>query len=354
MKVCDFMSKNVISVSPDTSLTDAKALMIKEKINKLPVVDKSKKPVGIITKNDLQKAAPSSASTLDMYELGYLLSKLKVEKIMVKNVRTVDFDEVIEEAARTMATEKIGCLPVMKDGILSGIITETDLFNAFISMFGATLPGVRAVIEVAEKPGELARIATAVAAKNGNIVSVVTTDGSDVSKRIITVKIGNLSKETVEEIKVNDEYYETLGLATLEATIKNVSVLKDVDKWTDNWTLTYGGENDDSCKVNVTSRLYKPNQSNKYAFTYRPIDLNNPFPNRNAGVNWYDWYSIPANKERLKSSYSKEEYQVILDNQSVSKIKEYNKNNNYLDWKGINEETGKSEFIERILEGGNP
>ena len=148
----------------------------------------------------MQKAAPSSASTLDMYELGYLLSKLKVEKIMVKNVRTVDFDEVIEEAARTMATEKIGCLPVMKDGILSGIITETDLFNAFISMFGATLPGVRAVIEVAEKPGELARIATAVAAKNGNIVSVVTTDGSDVSKRIITVKIGNLSKETVEEI----------------------------------------------------------------------------------------------------------------------------------------------------------
>ena len=75
----------------------------------------------VCAKNDLQKAAPSSASTLDMYELGYLLSKLKVEKIMVKNVRTVDFDEVIEEAARTMATEKIGCLPVMKDGILVSI-----------------------------------------------------------------------------------------------------------------------------------------------------------------------------------------------------------------------------------------
>ncbi|MCI5540572.1 MAG: CBS domain-containing protein, partial [Treponema berlinense] len=177
-----------------------KALMLKEKINKLPVVDKSKKLVGIITKNDLQKAAPSSASTLDMYELGYLLSKLTVEKIMIKNVRTVDFDEVIEEAARTMAVEKIGCLPVMKDGILSGIITETDLFNAFISMFGATQPGVRAVIEVAEKPGELAKIAAAVAAKNGNIVSLVTTDGSDVSKRKITLKIGNLSRETVEEI----------------------------------------------------------------------------------------------------------------------------------------------------------
>ena len=88
----------------------------------------------------------------------------------------------------------------MKDGILSGIITETDLFNAFISMFGATQPGVRAVIEVAEKPGELAKIAAAVAAKNGNIVSLVTADGSDVSKRKITLKIGNLSRETVEEI----------------------------------------------------------------------------------------------------------------------------------------------------------
>lgn len=161
---------------------------------------------------------------------------------------------------------------------------------------------------------------------------------------------------------INNEYYTPItytGDLSLEATIKNVSVLKDVDGWIDKWELTYDGENDDSCKVNVTSRLYKPDQSNKYAFIYRPIDINNPFPNRNAGVNWYDWYSIPANKERLKSSYSKEEYQVILDNQSVSKIKEYNKNNNYLDWTGINKKTEKSEFIDkynivRIQEGGNP
>ena len=147
----------------------------------------------------------------------------------------------------------------------------------------------------------------------------------------------------------------------LEAEISNIGVLyeAEVDGWTDNWTLKYDGENDDNCKVNVTSRLYKPNQKNEYAFIYRPIDLNNPFPNRNAGVNWYDWYSIPANKERLKSSYSKKEYQVELDNQSVSKIKEDNKNNNYLNWTGINKETGKSDFIDkynivRIQEGGNP
>ncbi len=165
---------------------------------------------------------------------------------------------------------------------------------------------------------------------------------------------------------INNEYYTPItytGDLYLEAKISKIGVLKekDVDGWTDNWELTYNGS---SCRVNVTSRLYKPDQSNKYAFIYRPIDLNNPFPNRNAGINWYDWYSIQSNKDRLKSSYSKLEYQVELDNQSVSKIKEYNKNYNYLDWTGINEKTEKSNFInnyfkdnykiERIQEGGNP
>jgi acetoin utilization protein AcuB len=205
MKVSDFMSKNVIYISPDTTLTEAKALMLKEKINKLPVLDKSNKLVGIVTKNDLQKASPSAVSTLDIYELGYVLSKLKIEKIMIKDVVTIDSEEVIEEAARIMATADIGCLPVMHDGILTGIITETDIFKAFVSMFGATLPGVRAVIELAEKPGELAKIVTAIAEKNGNIVSLVTANGNDVGHRSVTLKIGNLTKDSVEEIIKNSD-----------------------------------------------------------------------------------------------------------------------------------------------------
>lgn len=192
--------------------------------------------------------------------------------------------------------------------------------------------------------------------------TVTTTCTFLLPESIVDLGTGKVTYKNSSGQGINNEYYTPItytGDLYLEATISNIGVLKDVDKWTDNWTLTYGGENDDSCKVNVTSRLYKPDQSNKYAFTYRPIDLNNPFPNRNAGVNWYDWYSIPANKERLKSSYSKKEYQVELDNQSVSKIKEYNKNNNYLNWTGINKETGKSDFIDkynivRIQEGGNP
>lgn len=192
--------------------------------------------------------------------------------------------------------------------------------------------------------------------------TVTTTCTFLLPKSIVDLGTGKVTYKNKPGQGINNEYYTPItytGDLYLEATISNIGVLKDVDNWTDNWTLKYDGENDDSCKVNVTSRLYKPDQSNKYAFIYRPIDINNPFPNRNAGVNWYDWYSIPANKDRLKSSYSKKEYQVELDNQSVSKIKEYNKNNNYLDWTGINKETGKSDFIDkynivRIQEGGNP
>lgn len=194
--------------------------------------------------------------------------------------------------------------------------------------------------------------------------TVTTTCTFLLPKSIVDLGTGKVTYKNDPGQGINNEYYTPItynGELSLYAKISKIGVLKekDVDGWTDNWTLTYDGENDDSCKVNVTSRLYKPDQSNKYAFIYRPVDLNNPFPNRNAGVNWYSWYSIPANKERLKSSYSKKEYQVELDNQSVSKIKEYNKNNNYLNWTGINEETGKSKFIDeynivRIQEGGNP
>ena len=173
---------------------------------------------------------------------------------------------------------------------------------------------------------------------------------------------GKVKYSTTSNNGINNSYYTNLnysGDGHIKAELSNLNVLDTKDDWGNNWTLTYDGENDDSCKVNVTSRLYKSDQSNEYAFIYRPIDLNNPFPNRNAGVNWYDWYSISANKERLKTSYSKLEYQVELDNQSVSKIKEYNKNNNYLNWTGIDEETEKSDFvnnynINRTQEGGNP
>ncbi|MDL2229999.1 CBS domain-containing protein [Treponema sp. OttesenSCG-928-L16] len=194
------MTRNPIFVHPDTSLNEARALMDKEKIGKLPVLDKNDRLVGIVTKKDMLKADPSSATTLDMYEISYLLSKLKIEKIMERNVITVDESELVEEAARIMADNDISCLPVMKGDLLVGIITGTDIFHVFVDIFGARHPGVRIVLSLSERRGELARLAQAIADKGGNIASFVTSEGDDLSRRRGTCRITGLSIDEVKEI----------------------------------------------------------------------------------------------------------------------------------------------------------
>jgi acetoin utilization protein AcuB len=175
-------------------------MMNKEKIGRLPVLDKHQQLIGIVTKRDLLKAGPSPATSLDMYEISYLLSKLKVESIMERKVITVEEHEVVEEAARIMADEGISCLPVMKRSLLVGIITDTDLFRVFINAFGARHPGVRLTFSMTERPGQLARLAQAIADQGGNIVSFVSSEGDDLSRRRGTLKITGLSRDDVAAI----------------------------------------------------------------------------------------------------------------------------------------------------------
>lgn len=203
MTIANVMTRNPIFVSPDMSVNDARALMTREKIGKLPVLDKNNRLVGIVTKKDLVKAGPSAATSLDMYEISYLLSKLKVETVMERNVLTVQQTEVVEEAARIMADSQVGCLPVMKGELLVGIITETDLFRTFVDMFGARHDGIRATFQVEEKPGMIAQVSKAIADANGNIVSLVTFDGDDMSQRRCTVKVTGVERSTFEEILRN-------------------------------------------------------------------------------------------------------------------------------------------------------
>jgi len=193
MLVKDVMTKKPITVDSKASVLEAKDLMNKNDINKLPVVDKSGSLVGIITKNDLQRAAPSDATTLDMYELGYLLSKLTVEKTMVKDVKTVAETETVEEAARIMADGDFGCLPVMQDKLLVGIITESDLFRMFIEMFNARLPGVRAIIDMSDESGTLSVFTQKIAEQKGRIISCITTPSTKEDRRKVTVKATGIS-----------------------------------------------------------------------------------------------------------------------------------------------------------------
>ena len=119
--------------------------------------------------------------------------------------------------------------------------------------------------------------------------------------------------------------------------------------WTGNWDDTF-----DNCSIELYPLLYKygdpdDNKTKVYNFIYRPIDIKNPFPNRNAGINWFDWYNVERNKESLEDTYSKMQYKVILDNQTIASIKNYNKNSNYLDWGSV-ADTGKSTFIDEYFD----
>ena len=198
MIVSKIMTGNPIFTHPETLLTDLRSLMDREKIGHVPVLNKNCELAGLVTRADMLKASPSSATSLDMYEISYLLSKLTVEKVMEKNVVTVQENEVVEEAARIMADRNIGCLPVMNGGILMGIITDTDIFHFFINAFGARHQGIRVTINFRERPGQLAAFAGAVAGEGGNIVAFVTSEGDDMAHRRATLKITGLGRAAVE------------------------------------------------------------------------------------------------------------------------------------------------------------
>lgn len=198
MRVSRVMTRNPITIHPELSLTEARAIMDREKIGYLPVLDKNNEMKGLLAKNDLNKAGPSPATSLDMYEISYLLSKLTVEKVMARNIITVSEDEIVEEAARIMVDKKIGCLPVMNGSLLVGIITETDLFRVFINAFGARHTGIRVTLNIIEKPGQLGKFATIIGEKGGNIVSFVSSEGDDAGHRRATFKIENINIDDVK------------------------------------------------------------------------------------------------------------------------------------------------------------
>ena len=192
------MTKNPVFINPDMAITEVRSLMDRLKIGHLPVLDKKNDLAGLITRKDLLRAGPSAATSLDVYEIGYLLSKMTAREIMEKKVVTVGENEVVEEAARIMADNGIGCLPVKRGKLLVGIITDTDLFHVFLNAFGARHPGVRLTCSIQEKPGQIARLTQLIAEKGGNLVAFVTSEGDDLSRRRVTLKVTGIDRAEAE------------------------------------------------------------------------------------------------------------------------------------------------------------
>lgn len=201
MLIGERMSYPVITVPTDMPINEALTLMRREKIRRLPVTDKGNL-VGIVSDVDLLNASPSPATSLSIWEMNYLLSKITVKDVMTKQVLTVFEDTPIEEAARIMADNKIGGLPVVRGQEVVGIITETDLFKIFLELMGAREKGIRMTIMVDNVPGQLAKIANAIASEGGNIFASGSFLGDDPSNRELTIKVSGISEETlVEQVK---------------------------------------------------------------------------------------------------------------------------------------------------------
>ncbi|MDT4761373.1 CBS domain-containing protein [Sphaerochaeta sp. PS] len=194
------MTRNPVTATPDMSIAEASALMKQEKVHRLPVLDRDKKLVGLITEKDILYASPSPASSLSIHEMAYLLSKLTVKKLMSKNVVTITKDTTVEEAARMMVDQDLSCLPVLEGDKLIGIVSKSDMFKILLELFGARHFGIRVSFVVEDKPGTIAKISQALSEQGIDIITFGTFMGTDPTNAICTIKVQGAPISKVVEI----------------------------------------------------------------------------------------------------------------------------------------------------------
>jgi acetoin utilization protein AcuB len=199
MFVRDRMSKHPLTIHEGETISAAHHYMEEQKVRHLPVVNKAGETVGLVTEEDLLKAEPSSATSLSVWEIHSLLDRVKVKAVMVRDLITTTEDTPIEEAAHLMLEHKIGCLPVMRDGKLVGIITESDMFRTFMELFAARQKGLRITMEVPDREGELAKVAQAIANQGGYIAACGTFMSQDPTRWGLVFKVRNVDRDTLTD-----------------------------------------------------------------------------------------------------------------------------------------------------------
>jgi len=194
MLVIERMSRPPITIVGEATVEEALSILAEKKQRHLPVVDADENLVGIVSEKDLLRAKGDDA----------------IEKVMTQDVITVTEYTALEDAARIMADHKISSLPVMRDGRLVGIITETDLFKIFLELLGAREEGVRLTMLVPEEKGILASLTREIAQMGGNIVALSTFRGEDPTNRMVTVKVADAPTDKLVAIM------EALGMEIVD------------------------------------------------------------------------------------------------------------------------------------------
>jgi len=211
MLVSNWMSKEVVTIDVNDSMQDAMKRMKEKDIRMLPVVKKGKL-VGVVTDRDLKRASASDATTLDVHELLYLVSKIKVQDVMTKNAITVPQNYTIEETAEVLLKHKISGVPVVdQNGQLVGTITQTDLFRVLISLTGVGKGGIQFAFQLEDRPGSIKEVADIIRLYGGRMVSILTSyDGVPEGYRKVFIRMHSIERARLQQLKEELSYKAAL------------------------------------------------------------------------------------------------------------------------------------------------
>lgn len=201
MLVKYWMSSDPVTVTPDTSVMKASQLMKENNVRRLPVVDDRGELVGIVSDRDLKEASPSKATTLDVHELYYLLSELKVKDIMSRQVYSIKPEDTVEKAAVIMLEHKVTGLPVLEDGRVVGILSQGDVFKVLTSITGVYRGGVLFALNLEDRPGSIKEVADIIRKHGGRMVSILSSyDMCEEGCRNVYIRIADMAPEKLQPL----------------------------------------------------------------------------------------------------------------------------------------------------------
>lgn len=199
MLIKDWMTREPITITDETSMIKAIHIMKQHRFRRLPVLHQGRL-VGLITDRDLKEASPSKATTLDVHELYYLLAELQVKEIMTRNPLSILQEDTVEHAAQLMLENTISGLPVLDaNGELVGIITQSDVFRAFMHITGIRQGGVQFALRLEDRPGLIKEVVDLLRERGARFVSLLTSYATaKEGYRDVYIRVKNLSPEAVQ------------------------------------------------------------------------------------------------------------------------------------------------------------
>jgi acetoin utilization protein AcuB len=202
MLVKEWMTTDPITVTPETSIMKASQIMKENNVRRMPVVDDKGKVVGIITDRDLKEASPSKATTLDVHELYYLLSELKVKDIMSRRVITIKPSDTVEKAAVIMLEHKVTGLPVIDGDNLVGVLSQGDVFRVLTSITGIYRGGTQFAFSLPDKAGTIKEVGDVIRKHGGRMVSILTSyDMCEEGTRNVYIRVADMAPDKLAELR---------------------------------------------------------------------------------------------------------------------------------------------------------